>query len=216
LPATRCTVDAVRLIALAALLIAACSPALVTTPNSSPSASHQAAPTDLAGNALADETTWAELGSRPLQLSALPPGSACQTSTSATLPGSATAAAFGEGPVYPVTGGSAIGLGPLGTDGLRPGKVLWLSSPSYTGPALIRGARLDGPSDVRFSGAIGTALRFDLETHTRAGDGTDGSVQGWRYLPSLVYAADAGCYGFQIDMPDRTVTVTLLAKVQVP
>jgi hypothetical protein len=163
-----------------------------------------------------DPAIWASLEARPLRLPSLPPGSACQVSPTAVLPGSATGAAFGDGPVYPVTGGTAIGLGPFGTDGLRPGKVLWISRPSYTGPALIRGARLDGPSDVRFSGATGTALRFDLETHTRAGDATEGSVQGWRYLPSLVYVADAGCYGFQIDMPDRTVTVTLPATVQVP
>jgi hypothetical protein len=201
--------------ALAALLLSACAPALVTAPSVAPAAVR----TDAVGNVLEptmDPAIWASLEARPLRLQSLPPGSACPTSTFATLPGSATAAAAGDGPVYPVTGGSAIGLGPFGTDGLRPGKVLWLSSPSYTGPALIRGARLDGPSDVRFSGAVGTALRFDLETHTRAGDGTDGSVRGWRYLPSLVYAADAGCYGFQIDMPDRTVMVTLLATVQVP
>jgi hypothetical protein len=137
-------------------------------------------------------------------------------SSSATLAGSATGAAYGEGPVFPVTGGAAIGLGPAGADGLRGGKILWISRPVYSGPALIRGARLDGPSDVRFSGGTSTALRFDLETHSRAGDATEGSVQGWRFLPSLVYVVGAGCYGFQIDMPERTVRVTLAATVQVP
>jgi len=156
------------------------------------------------------------LETRPLNFPALAPGAACPVSSSATYPGSAVAAAFGEGPIFPVTGGSAIGLGPAGTDGLRPGKVLWSSGPEYTGPALIRGARLDGAGDVRFSGGASTSLRFDLDTHTRAGDDKEGSVLGWRYLPSLVYAAGAGCYGFQIDMPDRTVTVTLRATVQVP
>jgi hypothetical protein len=205
-----------RRLALVALVLAACNPALITTPTSSPSASTLAAPTDLAGNVLTDAATWAQLESRPLRLSLLAPGSACPVSSSATLSGSATGAAYGDGPVFPVTGGAAIGLGPAGADGLRGGKILWISRPVYAGPALIRGARLDGSGDVGFSGGASTSLRFDLETHTRAGDATEGSVQGWRYLPSLVYLADAGCYGFQIDMPDRTVMVTLRATVQVP
>jgi hypothetical protein len=205
-----------RLLALVTLVLAACSAPLEVAPTATASASANVAPTDRAGNVLADATTWVKLESRPLRLSAIPPGTPCQASSSATLPGSATAAAYGEGPVYPVTGGTAIGLGPFGADGSRSGKVLWLSSPTYTGPALIRGIRIDGPGEVRFSGGAATTLRFDLVTGTRAGDGDTGSMLGWRYLPSLVYVEDAGCYAFQIDMPERTITVTLPAVVQVP
>ncbi len=123
--------------------------------------------------------------------------------------------AFGDGPVFPVPGGAAIGLGPASGDGLRPGKILWIARPEYTGPALIRATRLDGSSETLFS-AGAHALRFDLDTHARAGDATTGSALGWRYLTSLVYVAGTGCYGFQIDLPDRTVSTTLAARDQVP
>jgi len=207
-------------LAVAALLLAACTPTLVIATSASPTAPVPAARTDQVGNVLGpvtDAATWMRLKARPLNLPSLAPGAACPVSSSATYPGSAVAAAFGEGPIFAVTGGSAIGLGPAGTDGLRGGKVLWSSRPEYTGPALIRGARLDGAGDVRFSGGASTALRFDLDTHTRAGDGDTGSILGWRYLPSLVYVAGAGCYGFQIDLPGGTATIiTLAATIQVP
>lgn len=212
-PAVRFAV-VIRL-ALVALLLAACTPTLVAPPSASPSVSGQAARTDQVGNVVGpvtDASTWAQLEARPVRLQSLVPGMPCPVSSSATLPGSATAAAFGEGPVFPVPGG-ALGLGPAGADGLRPGKILWIARPDYAGPALIRAARLDGPSEVLFTAGAGV-LRFDLETHTRAGDATTGSMLGWRYLPSLVYVAGPGCYGFQIDMPDRAVLVTLAAKEQ--
>jgi hypothetical protein len=204
---------------LSAVLLAGCTSTLVTPPNASATAAAQAARTDQVGNVLGpvtDAATWTRLEARPLRLPSLAPGTPCPVSSSATYPGSATAAAFGDGPVFAVTGGSAIGLGPAGTDGLRGGKVLWSARPEYSGPALIRGARLDGPGEVRFSGGTSTALRFDLDTHTRAGDGTTGSMLDWRYLPSLVYLAGAGCYGFQLDLPDGTATITLAATIQVP
>jgi hypothetical protein len=205
---------------LSAVLLAGCASTLVTPPNPSATASAQAARTDQVGNVLGpvtDAATWTQLEARPLRMPSLAPGTPCPVSSSATYPGSATAAAFGDGPVFAVTGGSAIGLGPAGADGLRGGKVLWSARPEYSGPALIRGARLDGPGEVRFSGGSSTSLRFDLDTHTRAGDGTTGSMLGWRYLPSLVYLAGAGCYGFQVNLPDGTVTIiTLAATIQVP
>jgi hypothetical protein len=207
-------------LAVVALLLAACAPTLVVPPNPSlsPAATAQAARTDQAGNVLeptTDPAMWATLEARPLRLPSVDPGAPCPVSPSATIPGSATAAAHGEGPLFAVTGGDAIGLGQDRADGLRPGKVMWIARPDYRGVALIRAARLDGPSDILFT-AGRKGLRFDLDTRTTAGDATTGSVLGWRYLPSNVLVAGSGCYGFQIDMPDRTEFVTLAAKVYIP
>jgi len=162
-----------------------------------------------------DPAIWARLEARPLRLPSIATGAPCPVSSSAVIAGSATAAASGDGPLFAVTGGDAIGLGTAGTDGLRGGKILWIARPDYKGIALIRAARLDGSSDILFS-AGKKALQFELDTHTGAGDATSGSALGWRYLPSTVYLAGAGCYGFQIDMPDGTSFVTLAAKVQIP
>lgn len=201
-------------LALALLLITSCTPALVTAPSASPTAVR----TDAVGNVLEptmDPAIWAQLEARPLRLPALAPGAPCPVSSSAMIAGSATAAASGDGPLFAVTGSDAIGLGAAGTDGLRGGKILWIARPEYKSTALIRAARLDGPSDILFTAGRKT-LQFELDTRTRAGDATTGSALGWRYLPSTVYLVGAGCYGFQIDMPDRTSFVTLAARVQIP
>jgi len=200
---------------IAVVLLAACTSTLGTAPSASP-VTKQAARTDQIGNVLGpvtDDATWRQLEARPLRIPSLAPGGSCPVSASATLPGSAVAAAAGDGPVYAVTGGGWISVGPAAADGLRPGKVLWLARPDYTGPALIRGARLDESGEVRFSTGV-SALRFDLDTHTRAGDATTGSVQGWRYLPSSVNVPAPGCYWFQIELLDRTISITLIVREQ--
>jgi hypothetical protein len=201
----------------AALMLAACTSTIVPATVWKTVVPRQVTRTDQVGNVLSpvtDAATWTELEARPLRLASLAGvGGTCPVSPSATLPGSAVGAAAGDGPVYPVTGAGWIGLGPAGAGGLQPGKILWLARPDYAGPALIRGARLDGPGDVRFATGD-SVLRFDLDTHTRAGDATEGSVLGWRYLPSNVYVPAAGCYGFQIDLPDRTISITLVARDQ--
>jgi hypothetical protein len=201
-------------VALLALVLAACGPAPMVAPSASPTSAR----TDAVGNVLEptmDPAIWAQLEARPLRLLSLAPGALCPTSPSAMVAGSATAAASGDGPLFAVTGGDAIGLGAEGADGLRGGKVLWIARPEYKGIALIRAARLDGKSDILFTAGRKT-LQFELDTRTRAGDATTGSALGWRYLPSTVYLVGAGCYGFQIDMPDRTSFVTLAARVQIP
>jgi hypothetical protein len=203
----------VKRLALALLLLTSCTPALVTAPSASPPVR-----TDAVGNVLEptmDPAIWAQLEARPLRLPSLAPGVPCPVSASAMFAGSATAAASGDGPLFAVTGGDAIALGVAGADGLRGGKVLWIARPEYKGIALIRAARLDGSSDILFTAGRKT-LQFELDTRTRAGDATSGSALGWRYLPSTVYLVGAGCYGFQIDMPDGAAFVTLAAKVQIP
>jgi hypothetical protein len=200
----------------AALILAACTSTIVPGTVWKTVVPRQVTRTDQVGNVLSpvtDAATWTELEARPLRLPSLAPGGSCPVSLSATFPGSAVGAGAGDGPVYPVTGAGWIGLGPAGAEGLRPGKILWLARPDYAGPAVIRGVRLDGPGDVRFATGE-SVLHFDLDTHTRAGDATEGSVLGWRYLPSAVYVPAAGCYGFQIDLPDRTISITLVARDQ--
>jgi hypothetical protein len=59
---------------------------------------------------------------------------------------------LGGGPVWPV-GFGADGQQPLGqsANGWYTVKVLWAADPSYAGPVLVRGRRIDGDGVVRFS-----------------------------------------------------------------
>jgi len=76
-------------------------------------------------------------------------------------------------------------------------KVLWVSSPDYRGPALIRGYQVDGTNEVRFErGADPPAeLQFPAE-----GAGWSPDLElGWRQLPSYTRLRAPGCYAYQVD-----------------
>jgi hypothetical protein len=118
----------------------------------------------------------------------------------------------GGGPVYPGLGSSS-GVLHATRDQQYGGpwfgeKVFWYVLPSYRGPVLIRGRRLDGPQVMGFNGAKrpDPELRIHpLETVSWAGQ-----PQGSRGVPSDVRILTAGCYGFQIDGTSfsRIVVVT--------
>ena len=117
----------------------------------------------------------------------------CQQSVAHyVLPG--VADGLGPGPVWP------IGLEPPGaslgasTDGVwHAVKVLWAADPSYVGPILVRGGRIDAPGAMRFSLDGGATQTKEL--YIPAG-GPDPREQGW---PSFTYLQTVGCYAYQID-----------------
>ncbi len=191
------------------LLFAAVSLVTCTaSPAASPNAPSPTVRLDPVGNVLpplADEQTWKELAARPLQLPEIASGSECPIAPTSQL-ASGTGALAGSGPVYAV--GNVMTYGSPTSDGLLPGKVLWVAAPDYPGPALIRGRQLDGPGGIFFSNSRKvTDLRFELDTRVRAG----ASDRGWRYLPSTVDVEGSGCYGFQIDGPGWTTTIVMRA-----
>jgi len=81
-------------------------------------------------------------------------------------------------------------------------RTLWASRPSYNGPVLVRGGRLDRPGRLRF----GSPARPRRQLRLRAGRPWPAQPidipQGWRVteIPTLIQ--DTGCYGFQVDAPD--------------
>jgi len=84
-------------------------------------------------------------------------------------------------------------------------KVLWLSSPDYRGPALIRGYQLDGTNELRFMRGADppSELQFPVE-------GSDSSPElepGWRQLGSETRVRAPGCYAYQVDGLDFTEVI---------
>jgi hypothetical protein len=161
-------------VSILSLVVAGCA---VVAPSSAPSRS----PADPSTAAL----------ERPLALPTF--GGGCQPSAAhSVLPDLADG--LGPGPVWPV------GLEPPGAslgaakDGVwHAVKVLWTAAPSYTGPILIRGARIDGPGTIRFS-LDGGATQTD-ELYLPPG-GPDPREEGW---PSFTFVQAAGCYAYQVD-----------------
>jgi hypothetical protein len=108
---------------------------------------------------------------------------------------------IGRGPVYPGLGAHGGLLwatrdqqygGPWFGD-----KVFWYVQPTYRGPVIIRGRRIDGRGMVRFNAGRLPAP----ELHIARGESVSWHQQpaGSRGVPSGVRVLTPGCYAFQID-----------------
>jgi len=143
---------------------------------------------------------------RPLHLPALAPGAGCpvsQVDANVDFNSFGVAAGIGNGPAYPV------GLA-SGTLTLAPAvnfnsklwggqKVLWFVLPSYTGPLLIRGGRLDPPGGVvRFERGNVPPKLLLIDRATAVSGGVSPST-GARYRPSYTRLEAPGCYAYQVD-----------------
>ncbi len=112
---------------------------------------------------------------------------------------------IGPGPVYPGLGGSdPPGHIHATRASFDPSwfrtKVFWYVKPSYRGPALLRGARLDGPGRIRFQEPL--PGRPKPQFHISRFDPQEDSQwrpRGARGRPSGVFVRSAGCYGVQMD-----------------
>lgn len=123
-----------------------------------------------------------------------------------------------------IFGGSGIGPGPvypgLGSDeghfiansarsnGFYGGKLFWYVDPSYLGPVLIRGRRIDQRGPLRFNRGDPRELRIGRGETVE----WEGQPAGSRGVPSGVLIRDAGCYEVQINGKDFSYTVVFSAS----
>jgi hypothetical protein len=160
----------------------------------------------LAASASSGSRAGASL-SRPLHLPHIAAGARCPVSSADRripfVQRFGVAIGIGSGPAYP------IGL-PAGKLQLAPAanfysrkwagqKVLWFVLPSYRGPVLIRGARIDGPGRVRFQRGNVPPLALRIGLYTSTGTPSNPVPEGARYLPSYTRVRGPGCYAYQID-----------------
>jgi hypothetical protein len=169
--------------------------------------------------ATAGDGGWGGLR-RPLHLPTLSSGAACPVSrVDARVPWMQInifgGTGIGRGPVYPGLG-SRSGLLYATRDEQYGGpwfgeKVFWYVLPSYRGPVLIRGRRLDGPESVGFNGAKLPAPELRISRGETVS--WSGQPPGSRGVPSGVRILTAGCYGFQIDGTSFSRIVVVVADV---
>jgi hypothetical protein len=155
---------------------------------------------------------------RPLRLRAVHPGQACPTTAGVPVTNSFfVGVALGSGPVRPIPaagGDLRHGVVELSKNTGAPGwlafKTLWFSAPSYQGPFVIRGQRLDGSGPIAFG-----------ETPTLAplvvppGE-TLNSDAGYRTAPGGTWVKAPGCYGWQIDGLTFTHVIVVDAVLPTP
>jgi hypothetical protein len=175
--------------------------------------------------AASSTTGWAKLR-RPLHLPRLAAGSRCPVSAvnrQARFGAFGTAGGIGPGPAYPIgfiQPGSVLQIAPpaSSTDFANSAwggqKVLWLVTPAYRGPVLIRGRRLDGPQLVRFEGAGMRVPPEELRIPTTVAlTGNPGVPEtGQRYRPSYTRLLVPGCYAYQVDGTTFSRVIVFRAK----
>jgi hypothetical protein len=151
---------------------------------------------------------------RPVRLRTLAAGVACPATTGRdSINGFVYGMQFGQRPVYMIVGNrgdashGVVVLGTSGVTGWYAMENVFLSVPGYSGPFLVRGARLDGPGSLAFGGSNPVASSFIAPP----GPGAN-SRDGYRFPPDSIWVTKPGCYGFQIDGRSFSETVVIRAQ----
>jgi hypothetical protein len=151
---------------------------------------------------------------RPLRLPMLAPGASCRVSPVRRFP----AGAGFNTPFDAISSGTVAMVGFAGPDGAlvqdgdrAPGgwhdqKVIWVFEPSYSGPVLLRGQRIDAPGRLGFAhylgaqgyvGGAGDEVPHEQLFYLRSGlTNAGGTLESY---PSGVYVREPGCYAVQVD-----------------
>jgi hypothetical protein len=115
---------------------------------------------------------------------------------------------LGKGPVYPELG-SPEGFANLRGDRVVERsyrhKTLWAARPSYRGPFVVRGRRVDAAGSIGFVlGRVQSELRIPGLPRNAANQ--------WRYVPTTSALSTPGCYAFQVDGTSFSTTVVFEAR----
>lgn len=150
---------------------------------------------------------------RPLRLPRIRAGHRCPATPGREInsPRAIRGLYLGTGPVRPKVGGgygdqpgAARGIVHFdsGTQaGWHGFKTIWAVDSSYTGPVIIRGARLDRPGAM-FFGESPTSSELIIP-----GGRTLNEYDGVRTAPGGTWVRNAGCYGWQIDGPNLSEVI---------
>ena len=121
--------------------------------------------------------------------------------------------ALGPGPVEPLiaaAGDPLHGVAQVDSDPRSEGwywfKTLWFVRPSYAGPVLIRGRRIDGAGRMAFGEGPATGLLI-----IPPGPTVNEYPDEYREAPGGTYVQSPGCYAWQIDGVDFSYEIVFKA-----
>lgn len=147
---------------------------------------------------------------QPLRLPTVPPGADCPVSPSRRFPAGAGFSqpfgAVGPGPLYVAAESPDIVLSDDGGSWLEQ-KVIWVVGKGYAGALLLRGGRIDGDGQLRFThylgavgyvGDAGDGKRHPELAYLRGGL-TSEPDNSFSSYPSGIYVTSPGCYAIQVD-----------------
>lgn len=159
---------------------------------------------------------WAALH-RPLALPTMSLGAYCPLTPGASIsphfgPG------LGGGPAYPIMSNDAIyhySAAQPTRDGWVELKILWVSAPTYSGPLLVRGHRIDGPQSLLFTTSA-TGGSDPPQEELRLFASNTSPLEGWRNWPSYTFIQTPGCYAYQVDGTTFSYTIVFLIVQDTP
>ena len=129
---------------------------------------------------------------RLLHLPTVKPGASCPTTPGHPVSTAGfSVSALGSGPVYAGIAGGQVDAWSGGWFGF---KTLWYVAPSYDGPVLIRGSKINGDGLVGFG-----ENPFIGHLIFPPGPTVNDKNGGYRTAPGGTYVAGPGCYAWQID-----------------
>ncbi|MFI7552593.1 hypothetical protein ACIBQ2_22920 [Micromonospora sediminimaris] len=172
------------------------------------SAACDAAPPDASPVSPAPATSPRGWTAPPLQLPNAGPGDACPVTEPQPWPNPDQASrVLGPGPLYPVADYFADGALQLRDedrepDGTYSKKVRWIGS-GYTGPVLVRAARIDAPGSATVAFSYTGESRDDGHHAVLTSQESD--------LPGVTTVDGPGCYAYQVDGSTFSVTVVFRA-----
>jgi hypothetical protein len=121
---------------------------------------------------------------------------------------------LGQGPVYvvfPEGNGTLVVSTTYAGD--WPGqKVLWIVDPSYTGPVMIRGGRLDAPGLIGWGEDSHPIPELSLALPKNAVPST--ALRGWRNWPEAARLPAEGCYAYQVDGSGFSYAIVFAARLK--
>jgi hypothetical protein len=209
--------DALLGAVLAALLLAACADVPAPTPTAAPTAS--LAPST--ANPTPDY--WADLAARPLQLPYVSGGEPCPRTQAAVIDDD-YAPLLGASPIYLLSPGSGLSTWYTTWGDPEDGRYQliesqWLNDPSYLGPAVLRGAAIDGSgntlefedeADPRGDRAV-PLVRFPTDPRDLGAEHAD-----MRRYQVSTWVSGAGCYAYQVDGIGFSETIVVELEIRPP
>jgi hypothetical protein len=149
--------------------------------------------------------TPASLLARPLHFPSLGPGGSCPASRGTTIANSYFGGvAIGKGPVRVLIanqGDLRRGRAELGTteaSGWFALQTLWLSTPGYGGPFVVRAERLGGKGPIEVQPS-GSGLFPGAGPLVVPAGPTANTRDGYRTVPGSTWVTSSGCYAWQVD-----------------
>lgn len=147
---------------------------------------------------------------KPLQLPTVAASEDCPVSPERHFPAGAgfshAFGAVGARPLYAATDSPDITMS-AGDGTWLEQKVIWVVDQSYVGALLLRGSRIDGDGQLRFThyigalgytGGAGDDVRHRELAYIRGGL-TDAPDETFSSYPSGIYVTSPGCYAIQVD-----------------